>query len=495
MVEYLKINDNDNVIIAVTNLETGQVINDNNSEFTLVENIRRGHKIAVNDIKMGENIIKYGYVIGSATVDIKKGQWIHTHNLKTNLSGTIDYEYSPRLIQTKKVNGPKTFLGYRRRNGDVGIRNELWIVPTTGCVNGVGEAIINKFREQVAPIGIDHINVYKHSYGCSQLGDDHANTRTILANICKHPNAGGVLVLSLGCENNTLKEFKIALDQYDVERTKFLVTQKAGNELEEGVKLLKEIYQVMKNDSRVEVPISELKIGLKCGGSDAFSGITANPLLGEFSDYLVENGGSTILTEVSEMFGAETILMDRAESLPIFEDTVDLVNDFKEYYISHNQPIYENPSPGNKEGGLTTIEEKSLGCTQKSGNSKVVNVLNYGEVIKKRGLNLLYGPGNDLVSCTAMGASGCQMVLFTTGRGTPFGSFIPTIKVSTTTSVYNRKPHWIDFNAGVLLEDKTMDELIDEFINYIINIASGEYVKNEINGYREIAMFKTGITL
>lgn len=495
MKEYIRINLNDNILVALKEINKETILLDNDIEVVLLEDIKPGHKIATKDISKGENIIKYGYPIGHATEDIKKGQWIHSHNLKTNLAGTIEYSYNPQINEMKKKDGPTIFRGYKRKNGDVGIRNELWIVPTVGCVNGTAEVIINRFKNEVSPQNIDDIHVYKHNYGCSQLGGDHVNTRTILVDLVKHPNCGGVLVLGLGCENNTIDEFKLALGEYDKERTKFLVTQKVGNEIEEGVKLLKDLYDQMKEDKREEVSISELKIGLKCGGSDGFSGITANPLLGELSDYIVSHGGTTILTEVPEMFGAETILMDRAESLPVFEDVVHLINDFKDYFIAHKQPIYENPSPGNKEGGITTLEEKSLGCTQKGGSSTVVDVLKYGELSRKKGLNLLNAPGNDLVASTALGASGCHMVLFTTGRGTPFGSFVPTMKISTNTPIYELKPHWIDFNAGVLLEDKPMEELLEEFINYVIKVASGEYVNNEKNGFKEIAIFKTGVTL
>lgn len=495
MKKYIKINSDDNVIVALTDLEKGQVIKDGSSDITLLEDIKPGHKFAIRDILKNENIIKYGYPIGNATKNIKKGQWIHSHNLKTNLSGILEYKYNQQLSDDNTRVEARTFMGYRRANGHVGIRNELWIIPTVGCVNGIAEMIINRFKEEVNPKNIDGIHVYKHNYGCSQLGQDHKNTRTILADMVKHPNAGGVLVLGLGCENNTIEEFKISLEEYDEERTRFLVTQRVSNEIEEGVKLLKELYESMKGDKREEVPISELKIGLKCGGSDGFSGITANPLLGEFTDYLVSQGGTAILTEVPEMFGAETILMDRAESLSVFNKTVNLINDFKKYFVEHKQPIYENPSPGNKEGGITTLEEKSLGCIQKGGNSTVVDVLRYGEISKKKGLNLLNAPGNDLVASTALGASGCHMVLFTTGRGTPFGSFVPTMKISSNSHIYKLKPHWIDYNAGVLLENKSMDKVVEEFINYVIEVASGKYVNNEKNGFQEIAIFKTGVTL
>lgn len=495
MKDFLKISEVDNTIVSLKEFKSGTVLMDNNTKIELIDDIKPGHKIATRDINKGENIIKYGFPIGHAKEEIKKGQWVHTHNIKTNLDGAIEYKYNPNFIEIEKRSGPKTFMGYRRKNGDVGIRNELWIVPTVGCVNGIGEMIINRFKEEVKPQNFDGVFIYKHNYGCSQLGDDLDNTRTILVDLVKHPNAGGVLVLGLGCENNVIDDFKVELGEHDEERIKFLITQTVGNEIEEGLKLLKEIYNAMKGDIREETSISELKIGLKCGGSDGFSGITANPLLGEFSDYLVSHGGTTMLTEVPEMFGAETILMDRAESEPVFEDIVHLINDFKEYFIENNQPIYENPSPGNKEGGISTLEDKSLGCTQKGGKSKVADVLKYGEISKKNGLNLLNSPGNDLVAATALGASGCHIVLFTTGRGTPFGSFVPTIKVSSNTNIYKLKPHWIDFNAGVLLEDNPDNNVTDDFIDYVIKVASGEYVNNEKNGIKEIAIYKTGVTL
>ena len=495
MKKYIRIDSKDNVLVALEDLESGFNINEDEINIVLQENIKAGHKISLKEINKGENIVRYGYPIGYATEDISQGKWVHSHNLNTNLSGSVEYEYSPKFNKISKKDGPTKFRGYRRKNGDVGIRNEMWIIPTVGCVNGIADIIIDEFKKQVNPQNIDNIHVYKHNYGCSQLGDDHINTRTILADLVKHPNAGGVLVLGLGCENNTIDEFKTSLGEYDSDRTRFLITQEVGNEIEEGVKFLKELYINMKADIREEVPISELKIGLKCGGSDGFSGITGNPLLGEFSDYLIAHGGTTILTEVPEMFGAETILMNRAESLDVFNNTVKLINNFKEYFIEHNQTIYENPSPGNKEGGITTLEEKSLGCTKKGGTSVVVDVLDYGEVVKKNGLNLLNSPGNDLVASTALGASGCHMVLFTTGRGTPFGSFVPTMKISTNNSIYNLKPHWIDFNAGGLLEGKSMEELTEEFVEYILEVANGKYLNHEKQNFREIAIFKTGVTL
>jgi altronate hydrolase len=495
MLDFIQINEIDNVVVALQDLAKGQTIQVNGKEVVLQEDVKRGHKVAINDIQENEYVIKYGYPIGHAIQFIRVGEHIHTHNTKTNLEGIQDYQFNQKLTVNSFENENLTFQGFKRKNGNVGIRNELWIVPTVGCVNGVAETIIKRFEKEVGDISpFENVLVLKHNYGCSQLGDDHGNTRSILRDAVLHPNAGGVLVLGLGCENNNLYEFKEVLGEYDEDRVKFLVSQEVGNEIEEGVKLLKEIYEAAKNDKREEVPLSELKIGLKCGGSDGLSGITANPLLGRLSDFLVAQGGTTVLTEVPEMFGAETILMERAEDNEVFSKTVDLINDFKEYFMANNQPVYENPSPGNKAGGITTLEDKSLGCTQKAGTSVVTDVLKYGERLEKKGLNLLSAPGNDLVAASALASAGCQLVLFTTGRGTPFGTYVPTMKVSTNTPLFEAKPHWIDFNAGVLLEESA-DVVLRDFIDYVIKVVSGEFVNNEKNDFRELAIFKTGVTL
>lgn len=495
MKDIIKINENDNVVVALRDLKIGDTIELEDKVITIKDDVVRGHKIAIKDITVNEKIVKYGFPIGHAISDIEKGNWIHTHNAKTNLDGINDYSFNQKLIKNIFTDDKLTFKGYKRPNGSVGIRNELWIVPTVGCVNGIAEKIMKKFKEGVGELYIDNTLILKHNYGCSQLGDDHINTRTILIDAVKHPNAGGILVLGLGCENNNMTDFKSELGEYDEKRVKFLISQEVSDEVEAGAKLLKKLYDNMIDDRRENIPLSELKIGLKCGGSDGFSGITANPFVGKFSDYLIAQGGTTILTEVPEMFGAETLLMDRANNEETFEKTVHLINDFKEYFMKYNQPVYENPSPGNKAGGITTLEDKSLGCTQKAGTETVIDVLKYGERLRTRGLNLLSAPGNDLVASSALAAAGCQMVLFTTGRGTPFGSFVPTMKISTNSQLYNFKRNWIDFNAGSLVEDKSIEELLKEFVEYVIRVASGELVNNEKNDFREIAIFKTGVTL
>ncbi|OBR92340.1 altronate dehydratase [Clostridium ragsdalei P11] len=495
MKRFLKISENDNVVVALSDIAKGEIILVDDKEITINKDIKKGHKIAIHKIQENNNVIKYGFTIGRALKNIEPGDWVHTHNTKTNLSGLKEYTFNQNLNRNLFSNRNLTFNGYRREDGKSGIRNELWIIPTVGCVNGIGDKIIERFKQKSGTICADSVNIFKHNYGCSQLGDDHTNTKTILGDIVRHPNAGGVLVLGLGCENNVLEDFKKSLGKFNEKRVRFLVAQKVQDEVEEGAKLLFELHENMKKDKREPISLSELKIGLKCGGSDGLSGITANPLVGRFSDFLIAQGGTTVLTEVPEMFGAEHLLMNRARNEEIFDKSVSLINDFKKYFISYNQPIYDNPSPGNKAGGITTLEEKSLGCVQKAGIETVIDVIKYGEILKNNGLNLLSAPGNDLVSSTALGASGCQLVLFTTGRGTPFGNFVPTIKISTNTELYKLKPNWIDFNAGGLVNDSTMNDLLEKFIKYIIDIANGQLVNNEKNNIREISIFKNGVTL
>lgn len=493
---YLKINPADSVVVCLQPKKKGDVIDIDGKQVTVLQDTPAGHKVLISDKKEGEDIIKYGYPIGHARKDLKAGEWVNENNLKTNLSGTLEYTYQPVNEELNIKDEKRTFRGYVRKNGEVGVRNEIWIVPTVGCVNGIAERLADQLRKETACKDIDAVYAWRHNYGCSQLSGDHENTRKVLRDICLHPNAGGVLVLSLGCENNQPDQFMEMLGDYDKNRIKLLVTQKVeGDEVEEGMKLLRELYDVASQDRREEVSVNKLRVGLKCGGSDGFSGITANPLVGEFSDWLVAQGGTSILTEVPEMFGAETILMNRCKTPELFEQTVSLINNFKEYFLSHGEPVGENPSPGNKAGGISTLEDKALGCTQKCGRAPVSGVLEYGDRLQVNGLNLLSAPGNDLVAATALASAGCQLVLFTTGRGTPFGTFVPTMKIATNPTLAARKPNWIDFSAGQLVEGRTMQELLPEFIDKILRVASGELARNEENGYREISIFKNGVTL
>lgn len=480
MARFLQIHPGDNVKIALEAVEGV---------------VPMAHKVAVRSIAKGEPVIKYGMPIGTATEDIPEGAHVHVHNMRTLLDDKVDYVYNPVFESLETMLGDRTVRVYPRKNGSFGIRNELWVIPTVGCVNGTANRIIERFKAENEAGDIDGIFAFPHPYGCSQMGGDHENTRLTLQNIAKHPNAGGVLVLGLGCENNQVQQFKETMGDYDEERTRFLVAQEVEDEIEAGAALLGELYEKMKSDRRQEEPIGVLSFGLECGGSDGLSGITANPLLGLFSDYIVSHGGTTVLTEVPEMFGAETILMQRCIDEGVFAKTVDMINDFKYYYQKHGMVIYENPSPGNKKGGITTLEDKSLGCTQKAGQSPVMDVLRHGERLKKKGLNLLSAPGNDLVATTALAMASCQMVLFSTGRGTPFGGFVPTLKIATNTELAEKKPGWIDFDAGQLIGGKTMEELLEAFVDKVVATVNGEQANNEKNNFREIAIFKSGVTL
>ncbi|WP_279049701.1 UxaA family hydrolase [Cedecea davisae] len=493
---YIQIHPRDNVAVALVDLPEGEAITLGQSEFSLPQPVARGHKFALRALAADENVVKYGLPIGHALSAIAVGEHLHSHNLRTNLNDVDEYRYQPEFASAGKRMSDREVNLFRRENGAVGVRNELWILPTVGCVNAIARQMLNRFLKQTNDAeGIDGAWLFSHQFGCSQLGDDHLNTRTMLQNMVHHPNAGAVLVVGLGCENNQIAAFCETLGEYDRSRVRFMALQQQDDEVEAGLEHLHALYQVMRHDTRQPGRLSELKFGLECGGSDGLSGITANPMLGLFSDYVVANGGTTVLTEVPEMFGAERILMSHCRDEETFEKTVAMVNDFKRYFIEHHQPIYENPSPGNKAGGITTLEEKSLGCTQKAGGSQVVDVLRYGERLKEAGLNLLSAPGNDAVATSALAAAGCHMVLFSTGRGTPYGGFVPTLKIATNSELAEKKPHWIDFDAGRLLHGSTMPDLLEQFIDVIVRTVNGESTCNEKNDFRELALFKSGVTL
>ncbi len=493
MNEMVRITPRDTVAVALKPLRAGENVSYGAGDLVLKDDLPMGHKAALRQIRKGETVIKYGFPIGEASEDIPAGAHVHTHNLRTLLSGEKAYDWHPSFPR-QETERPAVFRGYPRKSGRPGIRNELWILPTVGCVNDVAKALANR-AQKLAGGPVEGVFAFPHPYGCSQLGDDQDNIRKALAALATHPNAGGVLLLGLGCENSGIEQIRPYMGDFDEKRVRFLVCQNCGDELETGMKLLEELAEHMRSDRRTECPANLLAVGLKCGGSDGLSGITANPAIGVFSDRLTAMGGTTILTEVPEMFGAETILMDRCENEALFRKTVSLINDFKAYFESYHMPVYENPSPGNKAGGITTLEDKALGCTQKSGSSAVKGVLAYGERAENAGLNLLSAPGNDLVASTALAVSGAQMVLFSTGRGTPFGCPVPTVKISSNTPLAEKKRNWIDFDAGRLLAGRSLEELGGELLEYVLRVASGEKTRSEENGFHDLAIFKQGVTL
>lgn len=509
MKRFIKIHPEDNVaVVLADDVRRGEWYDDGVHRVRVLDDIPRGHKFALALIGEHEEVVKYGYPIGYALCSIKPGEWVHTHNLTTSLGNNLEYEYNPQIqgegitsgegvvSLTAEYGDAPCIQGYLRDNGDMGIRNELWIIPTVGCVNGSAQAIARRLLRDLSEIPeVDDVIAFTHNYGCSQLGADHVNTRRALAALARHPNAGGVIILGLGCENNRIDQLRDEIGEYDSRRVKFIISQEVADEVEEGVRIGRGLLELMAADKRQALPFSKLKVGLKCGGSDGLSGITANPLVGLFTERIVGWGTTVVLTEVPEMFGAETILMDRSVNREVFDDIVKLINNFKDYFRQSDQPVYENPSPGNKAGGITTLEEKSLGCIQKGGKVPVVGVLDYAQPVRTYGLNLLNAPGNDLVASTALALSGCQLVLFTTGRGTPFGSCVPTLKISTNSQLASHKPGWIDFDAGRLIYEESVEEALDRLTEEIIAVADGKKVKQEINGYREIAIFKTGVTL
>ncbi|MBQ8494325.1 MAG: altronate dehydratase [Clostridia bacterium] len=472
----------------------------NDNVAVVTEGELRGHKIALQNISAGEKVIKYGYPIGTATQDIPVGAHVHSHNLHTALDASSAYEYHPEIPKVNRRES-RTFMGFKRQNGKVGVRNELWILPTVGCISKTAELIACKANSLYSfsrAKGCGGVYAFPHPYGCSQLGDDHNNTQKLLLSLMQNPNAGAVLILGLGCENNRIETLKplLADVDYDLTRVAFLECQAVEDELEAAMAIVDELVQRLQQDRRTPQPTSKLVLGMKCGGSDGLSGLTANPLVGRVTDTVIEEGGSAVLTEVPEMFGAEQVLLNRCATAEVYGKAVDMLTGFKDYYTENHQPCYENPSPGNKDGGITTLEEKSLGCVCKSGRLPVVDVLEYAETVKTPGLTLLTGPGNDLVASTALAAAGAQIILFTTGRGTPFGCPVPTVKIATNTPLAEKKASWIDFNAGTLLTGDDMDGLAEKLYDYLLSLASGDLLtKNEQNDYRQIAIFKTGVTL
>ena len=490
MPDFIHIHPNDNVAVALHPIAAGTVF----EGVTANVDIPQGHKMALKPLAENDQVMKYGFSIGHAVAAIQPGDWVHTHNMKTNLSGEIEYTYNPNITPPAPAEAA-TFRGFRRKDGKVGIRNEIWIIPTVGCVNDVAKALVKENQDLVTGT-IDGLYTFTHPFGCSQTGEDHAQTRKLLAALTRHPNAAAVLVLQLGCENLTHEQFVAELGEYDENRVKFLTCQQVEDEYAAAREILVELAAFAGQFEREEIPASELVIGMKCGGSDGLSGITANPTVGRFSDMLVAQGGSTVLTEVPEMFGAEGFLMDRCINEDVFHKAVNMINGFKNYFIRHNEVVYENPSPGTKAGGITTLEDKSCGCVQKGGSAPIMDVIGYGDAVTTKGLNMLYGPGNDLVSSTALTAAGAHMVLFTTGRGTPFGAPAPTMKIATNTPLATKKQGWIDFNAGVVADGtRTLDEAGADLLALVLEVASGKKTRTEEKGYREISIFKDGVVL
>ena len=491
--KLIRIHPSDNVAVALEDVAAGETLSVGGSALVAAEDVARGHKLALRDIPAGVPVVKYGCAIGVAKADIARGAWVHVHNVRTALSENAEYVYEHKTSALPSP-APRSFEGYRRADGRAAVRNELWILPTVGCVNNVAAALVRENQGLVTG-SIDGLYAFPHPFGCSQMGDDHAQTRRLLAALARHPNAGGVLVLGLGCENLTMEQFKAELGEWDERRVKFLVCQQAEDELAAGSALLRELADFASRARRETIPAGELVVGLKCGGSDGLSGVTANPVVGRFSDLLVALGGATVLTEVPEMFGAESILFSRCLDRGVFDRAVDMVNRFKRYYVNHGQVVYENPSPGNKAGGITTLEDKSCGCVQKGGSAQIVDVLEYAGAVTKRGLNLLSAPGNDLVASTALTAAGAHIILFTTGRGTPFGAPAPTVKISSNTALFDLKRGWIDFDAGTVASGESIDDAASRLLEHVLRVAGGEQTRSEAHGAREISIFKDGVVL
>lgn len=488
----LRVHADDDVAVALRALEVGERLEVEGVAVEVRQAIPLGHKLALRRLHEDEEVRKFGWPIGRMTAGADAGDHVHGHNLVTLLSDIEAYRYTP-FAAAPLPPSDLTFKGYRRGDGRVGTRNEIWILPTVGCVARTAMRIAEIARARHVG-AVDGIHAFPHPFGCSQLGDDLAGTRTLLASLASHPNAGGVLLLALGCESNQLHALLAEIDPSARQRVRSVLAQSSGDEVAAGLAAIDALVAGASLTPRTEVPIGELVVGLKCGGSDGFSGLTANPLVGRVADVVNGAGGSTILSEIPEVFGAERLLMARARDRHVFDGIVEVVNDFKRYFLRHGEPISENPSPGNIAGGITTLEEKSLGAVQKSGAAPVADVLRYGQRVRRRGLSLLEAPGNDAVSCTALAAAGATVILFTTGRGTPLGTVVPTLKIASNSDLAARKPAWIDLDAGEVIH-RRVEEVWEKVLAHLTATASGQLTASERNDERELAIWKRGITL
>jgi altronate hydrolase len=494
MANALRVDPRDGVATLLDDALAGETVTIGDGMLVLTADVARGHKVALAPIAAGDPVVKYGFPIGTATHPIAPGAHVHSHNLKTGLEGTLAYRFDPVDIASEPSASAatSTFEGYVRADGSVGTRNEIWILSTVGCVARTAERIAAKAATLVGD-SVDGIHAITHPHGCSQLGQDLAGTRTIMASLACHPNAGGVLIVGLGCEENQIKALLATIPPSRHGMIRTLTTQASGDEIAEGCALVAELA-ALATTQRQRVGLDKLVLGVKCGGSDGLSGLTANPLVGRMSDRVTSAGGRVLVTEIPEIFGAEQMLMNRAASEPVFDRIVEVVNDFKRYFLDHGETVSENPSPGNVVGGITTLEEKSLGAVQKAGRAAVADVIDYGARIRIDGLTLLEAPGNDAVSSTALAAAGATAILFTTGRGTPLGFPVPTIKIASNTDLATRKPGWIDFDAGAVLENG-FPATEEALLARIMEVASGAETAAERNGEREIAIWKRGVTL
>jgi len=489
----LRVHSADTVAVALRPIAPGETVDIHGRSLTAAQAIPQGHKIALIAHAAQDPVVKYGLPIGRATQPIAAGAHVHDHNLATALAGERAYDRAASATAAPRAASAKSWSGYLRADGQAATRNEIWILPTVGCVGMVAEQIARAAQARHAG-RVDGIHAFTHPHGCSQLGDDLAGTRALLAGLAAHPNAGGVLLLGLGCESNQLAALMAAIPADARGKVHTLSAQSVQDEMSAAMEIIDAMVDDIAGSPRVDLPLSALRIGLKCGGSDGLSGLTANPLLGRLTETLTAAGGSVILTEIPEIFGAEAALLNRATSGAVFDDAAGLINRFKRYYLDQGLPVSENPSPGNIAGGITTLEEKSAGAVQKAGGAALTDVIGYGAQARRPGVTLLEAPGNDAVSSTALSAAGAHVILFTTGRGTPLGFPVPTVKVASNEALAAAKPHWIDFDASAVLGSGTA-AVDDAFLDCVLAVASGSETAAERHGQRAIAIWKRGVTL
>lgn len=484
----LRLHPKDNVALALRPLPSGARVSVEGISLFTRDPIPYGHKVALVSIPKGGRIIKYGYPIGRAVRSISPGEHVHVHNTE---SGRAHGDTARPVIREESSLIPRfpqdTFLGFRRQDGRVGVRNHVLVMASVHCVNGGVERI---GREVPGVVALPHI------YGCSQLGEDLAQTRRVLEGYVSHPNVGATLIVGLGCEALPTRELVDGLRDRGY-RVELLLLQEIGGSraaVRKGKELAAELLGEVGKLRPEPVPLSELVVGVECGGSDAWSGVTANPAVGAIADALVAHGGTVILSEVTEFIGAEHILAARAISPEVGKAILRAVARREGVAVEMGVDLRgAQPSPGNMEGGLTTIEEKSLGAIVKGGTTPVREFLGYGERPSARGLVVMDTSGNDLESVTGMVAGGAQVVLFTTGRGTPVGNpIVPVIKISSNTPLYERMRDDLDFDAGSILRGEPPTSVAARLAALLLEVAGGRPTQAEVWGHREFAIEPRG---
>ena len=486
--DFVLLNPRDSVVVALRGFQAGDTLALGEEAIQLLDSVPPGHKVAIRPVAAGEPIFKFGWSIGVATKPIRVGQHVHTQNVKCDHHIDLEAISTDVPAELPRLEG-HTFEGFRRADGRVGTRNYLAVISNVNCSASVARMIASRFDQQTLAAfpNVDGVISFRHEGGCAMAfnGSRHRMLSRVLGGMARHPNIGGFLLVGLGCEQGTLDHL-VQSQGLQGEAVPVLSIQSAGGTsktVERGVEIAAGLLKQVNGFQRETVPASHLVLGTECGGSDGYSGITANPALGAAADRLVACGGTAILSETSEIFGAEHLLTRRARSRAVAEKLLERIEWWKWYCSNYGEELDNNPSVGNKAGGLTTITEKSLGAVSKGGTTPLEAVYEYAEPVQQQGFVVMDTPGFDPASVTGMVAGGANLIAFTTGRGSCFGSKpTPTFKIASNTRLFQQLPEDMDFNAGQVVEGRSVDEVGQELFSRLLDTASGKPTCSEALG-------------